>query len=791
MAEDVTSLVLKVESSQVTKAGKELDRFGWQAEGAEKATGGVTKAFKALLVPLLATVSATAALKKLVSITREFDILNAQLITATGSAENAAIAFGAIQQFAVDTPFQLGEVTEAFVQLVNRGLDPSEESLTNIGNFASAFGRNILDATRAVGQATTGEFESLKQFGIVARKVGDEVNFTFRGVTKTVAFNAKEIQGYMDDLAANNFAGAMEERMDSLDGAISNLEDAWDKMWLTASDSGAGELAEEVVLTIISAVEKLEEVLVGNEAGVILEGFATALKLIREESNNVNFDELANGITTIGAAISRFGGDGNFRGGLLENYLETYESAVREMGRGELAKSIEDLNSHIINQEAAVKSALDQLAQDPGSNVLAVQAEEATNKLQVLRFMLEGVQGEMRTFVDTSTSDRLSGFIQSGDLGGPTASMLKQFEKLQFSLLGEGEKIEEVYRQQQKSVEDIFTQSNTRLETIQKARAEIIGSTTISGDDKTEFLKTLQIEQDLTVSTIERANQTKLDLEAKFQEDMAELVGGGGEAGVAFERLRESLLTEEEAIQESYERRKQIILDSTLTTEEEKAKTMARLEKAHAEEVRAFEFERWDTALSSFDDFQTNLLTLAKTGSSEIAGVYKAAAIANTIIKTYESATSAYAAMAGIPFVGPALGAAAAAAAVAAGLANVQAISSQQVGQFANGGIVGGNNYNGDNLTAGVNSGEMILNFSQQKQLLDMANGSGGGGSKPIVINVENYGGGETEVTETETDNERIINIAVNRAVSTINNNIRTGAGDTEKALQTRDKRTA
>jgi hypothetical protein len=55
---------------------------------------------------------------------------------------------------------------------------------------------------------------------------------------------------------------------------------------------------------------------------------------------------------------------------------------------------------------------------------------------------------------------------------------------------------------------------------------------------------------------------------------------------------------------------------------------------------------------------------------------YKAFAIAETIVNTYASAEAAYKAMAGIPVVGPFLGAAAAAAAVAFGIAQVARITS-------------------------------------------------------------------------------------------------------------------
>ena len=46
------------------------------------------------------------------------------------------------------------------------------------------------------------------------------------------------------------------------------------------------------------------------------------------------------------------------------------------------------------------------------------------------------------------------------------------------------------------------------------------------------------------------------------------------------------------------------------------------------------------------------------------------------------------------------------------------------VGSYATGGVVGGNSYFGDRLTAHVNSGEMILNAAQQARLFAIANGA-------------------------------------------------------------------
>jgi hypothetical protein len=62
----------------------------------------------------------------------------------------------------------------------------------------------------------------------------------------------------------------------------------------------------------------------------------------------------------------------------------------------------------------------------------------------------------------------------------------------------------------------------------------------------------------------------------------------------------------------------------------------------------------------------------AVLGKESAAG--KAAAISGALISTYQSATDSYKSLAGIPVVGPALGAAAAAAAVVSGMANVKQI---------------------------------------------------------------------------------------------------------------------
>ena len=98
----------------------------------------------------------------------------------------------------------------------------------------------------------------------------------------------------------------------------------------------------------------------------------------------------------------------------------------------------------------------------------------------------------------------------------------------------------------------------------------------------------------------------------------------------------------------------------------------------------------------------------------------KAVQYANTVVNTATSAMSAYSAMAGIPYVGPILGAIAAAAAVAAGAFQIKTIAEQQPEDISGGsGAVGTGSAGGSgvmNPTIDVNA---LLNADQASQNLN------------------------------------------------------------------------
>ena len=220
---------------------------------------GATAAFA---VTSVAVGSLAAAI---VPVQRKFDQMQGQLVTATGSYENAAHAMAVLNQFAAQTPYDLEQSVIGFTKLVNLGLTPSERALTSYGNTASAMGKSMEQMIEAVADAATGEFERLKEFGIKSSKEGDRVTFTFRGIKTEVGQNAAEIEKYLMGLGEVEFAGAMANQMDTLNGRISQAEIAMDGLKLAIAQSGIGDIMKEAVEGTTAALERMTAFIKGPE----------------------------------------------------------------------------------------------------------------------------------------------------------------------------------------------------------------------------------------------------------------------------------------------------------------------------------------------------------------------------------------------------------------------------------------------------------------------------------------------------------------------------------------------
>ena len=223
----VTDKLIVEIRAETAQLQKDLQKMKGQLDKAEKSSKGLNLSLKNVATAL-AAVGAVQALGSIVQTTRSFEDLKATLKALTGSVEGAEISFGIIEKFTATTTFQLQGVTQAFITLLQAGITPTQDALQDFGNLAAAFDKDISVLAQAVFRAMTGEMEMLKQFNVVMKVEGDKFKATFNGVTTSVDRNGMAISEYIRNIARTNFPTALEDRANTLTGAISNLQDAFD-----------------------------------------------------------------------------------------------------------------------------------------------------------------------------------------------------------------------------------------------------------------------------------------------------------------------------------------------------------------------------------------------------------------------------------------------------------------------------------------------------------------------------------------------------------------------------------
>lgn len=531
--EEIATLVIRVQSDQTENAKRRLKELGYTAKETETATGGLMSKWKAMTGLLAGTVgigTAIAGLNKLLDTAKRFESLEAQLKTATGSAENAVIAFQAIQDFATQTPYDLAQSTEAFIKLVNLGLTPSERALRSYGDTASAMGKDLRTMVQAVANATTGEFEILKQFGVKARTEADGISFSFRGTTTKVKNDAKSIEEYFIALGEKNFGGAMAERMATLEGKLSNLGDAWDVLFATIAKAGAGDLMKGAIDIAISAVQELTDLIASGQ----LAGYVEALLF--------KFESLADGVYNAFSNISD----------LLDMVFEYWSTD----GKG------------------AVDFIIDAFKNMPENIRMYMRATGAT----------WGVLVEYASAAGKGIYEAIAGYF---DLLISTAVNVG---KEIYSNLNPAADDFDFIGAQAKAMEEFASRTSTAWD-------DTVQSINNATDAWTEEIVAGMDERDASLAAFDEKIKKADELRAAYERIRAErlkasegqdrLAGfGTGTKGTTaeFDKLRESLRTQEQVIADSYAKRKQLILDNTAAEDSLRAELLARLETSYAEE---------------------------------------------------------------------------------------------------------------------------------------------------------------------------------------------------------------
>lgn len=173
----------------------------------------------------------------------KFEQFEVQLTTIMGSSEKAKESLSWISEFAAKTPYEMQQVTDAFVKLQSYGLDARNGGLLeSIGNMASGMGKDLDQAVEAIADAVNGENERLKEFGIKGSKAGGGYEYTYningQQFKKQASESAADIQKALQEIMDERFKGGMLAMSKTWAGTLSNLSDTWQMFQLRVMRAG-------------------------------------------------------------------------------------------------------------------------------------------------------------------------------------------------------------------------------------------------------------------------------------------------------------------------------------------------------------------------------------------------------------------------------------------------------------------------------------------------------------------------------------------------------------------------
>jgi hypothetical protein len=239
-------------------------------------------------------------IRDIVKVRGEFEKLEAVLTNTFGDNSRAKSALAMIQQFAAKTPFQVTDLTDSFVKLVNQGFEPTMDDMTALGDLASSTGKGFDQLSEAILDAQTMQFERLKEFGIKAEKEGDKIVFTFKQQKTAVDANSASIQKYILSLGKiEGVSGSMEAISKTMVGKISNMKDAWDQLLNTLGNRTEGPIkfAIEQLGNLLTMLTKVFEGIEERRLQMITESAGSDFELAKKEIEAMAVQKVSKGMT--------------------------------------------------------------------------------------------------------------------------------------------------------------------------------------------------------------------------------------------------------------------------------------------------------------------------------------------------------------------------------------------------------------------------------------------------------------------------------------------------------------
>lgn len=774
-------LVVAVDSTQAAKARAELEKLPGAAGRAESSANRMGASFAKLGGILASAIS----IREIARASEQYVNMTNRLRLVTEGSEQLAYAQEAVMRAAQQT-YQPLETTAEVYQRIAQNANALGLSFAEVEAITKTVSRTIA-LSGADTQAASGAMRQFGQALASGSLRGDELNSILEGtpaLAQAIARGLGVTTGQLRQMGADGelTADKIIRGLQSQEAEVAALS--------TTLEVTAAQAATTFFNSLVGVIGKLDE------AGGASKGFASAVLELSGAMDRFSSGEFmdffrdskqtAEGFNNeISVTLSRIRDLQDVRRRLDKNDPDdTAFFKFKFYDREEIDTELAQLNGQIdrfrqardrlieVGEKAGAETPKGEdagisLAISKATKTAIKEAETAAKKLDALYSNTETELGrQIELYGQVGEEARLRYELESGSLKG----IVGQQADYLIDLARELDAKRDLTEQEQIRI-DILRESG-QLRAANDAQFELEYAEKIAEYERQGNVEALQ-----RLETLRRIREVQMNADQApgTVEGVSQAPGARGIDAVVAGPSGELMKLEQDAI----------ALEQWRTTELEKhrgfleAKGIAEDEyllreqnvfQQHQDRMAQIEAARQQVQLAAGEAFFGNMAGLTKAFAGEQSSAYKAMfalekgyALAKVLMNAPKTASDAYSAMAGIPYVGPALGVAAAAAALSFQAAQASGISSINLSGMAHDGI--------DSIpkegTWLLDKGERVVDRrtnSDLKEFLAAGDGKQSGGGVPNV-QVINNGEPVRARAEIDGDTMRIILDRVNSEI--------------------------
>lgn len=249
-ASDTTKILL-TSLNKLTVAGK-------------KAADVLGSAFK-----ILAGIGTGAALTGIYALSRgaldnvkAFEDLSAKISGVTGDLQSAEKVFWELNGLEDETTISTQKLADSLLYLNKYGISVTSKDLKDLSALSLGLNKDLETVSSAIGKATQGRYNELKNLGFAIQEEGNKLSVTFKGVTTEIGKDAESIKNYLSSIGESKFSDVLNNKLNTTEAALGRFQNAWGTLQteIFRSDGTLGQLFQSILNTGTNMVNGLIQV---------------------------------------------------------------------------------------------------------------------------------------------------------------------------------------------------------------------------------------------------------------------------------------------------------------------------------------------------------------------------------------------------------------------------------------------------------------------------------------------------------------------------------------------------